>query len=130
MADDTSFEYIKAIISVADEDKKSVLLYVAFDLAVISLTLSEKIFQATGPKSAYVAAGLCLLLASAGLFFNHYRKIHLSIFRIVDELLTKNTSRAREIPTETWEKHKLGYIVGYCARLLGIALLVAAYLAK
>ena len=130
MADDPSSEYIKAIISVADEDKKSVLLYVAFDLAVVSLTLSEKIFQATGSKSTFVATGLCLLLVSAGFFFNHYRKIHLSIFRIVDELLTKNTSRAREIPRETWEKHKVGYIFGYCTRLLGIAFLVAAYLAR
>lgn len=45
MSDDLKREYIKGLLSVIDEDKKSVLLYVAFDLAVVSLTLSEKIFQ-------------------------------------------------------------------------------------
>jgi hypothetical protein len=75
-----------------------------------------------------VAAGLCFLLVSAALFFNHYRKIHLSTFEIVDKLLTLDTEKARSIPTETWQKHKTGYIVGYIVRLAGVAMLIAAYL--
>ena len=36
--------YIKLLLSLMEEDKKSVLLYVAFNLAVVSLVLPEKVF--------------------------------------------------------------------------------------
>ncbi len=128
MSDDLRKDYITAIISVVEEDKKTGLLYVAFDLTVVSLTLSEKLIQGPKANSTIVAAGLCFLLVSAALFFNHYRKIHLSTFEIVDKLLTLDTEKARSIPTETWQKHKTGYIVGYIVRLAGVAMLIAAYL--
>lgn len=128
MGDEIKKEYIKTILSLQEEDNKSVLLYVAFDLAVVSLTLSEKLFQSPGPGSPFVAAGLCLLLISAALFFNYYRKMHLSSFRVADALLELDTARAREIPTEVWNNHKTGYQVGYTVRLLGLAVLIATYL--
>lgn len=129
MSDDLSKDYINAIISVVEEDKKSVLLYVAFDLAVVSLTLSEKLLQGSTVKSPFVAMALCLLLVSAALFFNHYRKIHLSTFEIVDQLLTLDTKKARSIPSDTWQKHKTGYQVGYVVQLAGLTILIATYLA-
>ncbi|WP_394787210.1 hypothetical protein [Rhodoferax sp.] len=129
MSDDLNKDYIKAIISVVEEDKKSILLYVAFDLAVVSLTLSDKLLRGATSKSPFIAAGLCLLLSSAGLFFNHYRKVHLSTFEIVDQLLTLDTQRARAISTQTWKKHQFGYRLGYVIRLLGIATLLAMVIA-
>ena len=36
--------YIKLLLSLMEEDKKAVLLYVAFNLAVVSLVLPEKVF--------------------------------------------------------------------------------------
>jgi hypothetical protein len=128
VAEDLKRIYIQAIISVVEEDKRSVLLYVAFDLAVVSLTLSEKILQSTTAKSPYVAAGLCLLLASAGLFFNYYRKVHLSTFAIADQLLSLDTAKARSIPAATWEQHKLCYLIGFFVRLFGLSVLIVAYL--
>lgn len=50
-AEEQKVEYIRAVISAVEEDKKSVLLYVAFDLTVVSLTLSEKLL-ARSPASA------------------------------------------------------------------------------
>lgn len=123
-------EYIKSILSVVEADQKSVLLYVAFDLAVISLMLSEKVFQGSSSKSLFVAGGLLLLLISASLFFDYYRKMHLSTFSIVDQLLSLNTRRARRIPNAVWQKHKIGYQLGYVVRLLGVAVLIAAYVAQ
>ena len=127
MTDDLKKEYIKSIISVVEEDKKSVLLYVAFDLAIVSLTLSGKIVDNEFAKSSVVAPGLLFLLISATYFFNHYRKIHLSTFAIIDQILTLDTDRARAIPTETWVKHSEGYRIGYMIRAVGVGTLLFAY---
>ena len=67
MDDETKREYIKTVLSLQEEDNKSVLLYVAFDLAVVSLTLSEKLLQASDTNSPFIATGLILLLISAAL---------------------------------------------------------------
>ena len=129
MGDEIKKEYIKTLLSLQEEDNRSVLLYVAFDLAVVSLTLSEKLFQGPASRSAFIAAGLCLLLISAALFFNYYRKMHLSRFRVADALLTLDTAGARDILTEVWKNHKTGYQVGYAVRLVGLAILIITYLA-
>ena len=129
MDDELKQAYIKTLLGLQEEDNKSVLLYVAFDLAVVSLTLSEKLLQnATSDVRYVIATGLCLLLASAALFFNYYRKMHLSRFKVADTLLTLDILQARNIPVQIWEKHKIGYQVGYGLRLAGLALLLAAYL--
>ncbi len=129
MSDDLKKEYIKKLLSIIHEDKKSVLLYVAFDLSVVSLTLSERIFQSPPKNSPFVASGLILLLISAAFFFNYYRKMHLASFAMVDQILTLDTTRARQIPGEVWSKHKIGYKVGYVVRVVGLAVLIGAFIA-
>lgn len=127
MSDDLKKEYIKGLLSVIDEDKKSVLLYVAFDLAVVSLTLSEKIFQSPPGNSPIVAAGLILLLISAALFFNYYRKMHLASFNLVDQILTLDTAKAKKIPGEVWDAHHMGYKIGYVIRVIALLVLIGAF---
>lgn len=117
MNDEIKKEYIKTLLSLQEEDNKSVLMYVAFDLAIVSLTLSEKLLQSSPSNSPFIAAGLCLLLVSAGLFFNYYRKMHLSRFTVADALLTLDTAKAREVPAQVWNDHKAGYKAGYAIRL-------------
>lgn len=129
MSDDLKREYIKGLLSVIDEDKKSALLYVAFDLAVVSLTLSEKIFQSPPKNSPIVASGLILLLISAALFFSYYRKMHLASFEMVDQILTLDTAKARQIPGEVWSKNRVGYSVGYGVRVVALTVLIFAFVA-
>ncbi len=129
MPEDLKKDYIKTLLSVVEEDKKAVLLYVAFDLAVVSLTLSEKLLPDKGGHQPFIALGLALLLIAAGLFFEYYRKMHLATFSIADCLLTLRTARAREIPKEVWKTHRTGYIAAYIIQLLGLALLIACYVA-
>ena len=129
MNDELKKEYIKTLLSLQEEDNKSVLLYVAFDLAVVSLTLSEKLFQSTTSKTPFVAFGMLLLLVSAALFFNYYRKMHLSRFKVADALLKLDTAEARGIPSQVWKDHNIGYRIGYVVRLAGISVLIATYLA-
>lgn len=128
MGEDQRKDYIKELLSVVNEDKKSVLLYVAFDFAVVSLILSKKIFESSPENANVVAIGLVILLSSAALFFNYYRKMHLACFELAKQLLTLDEKRAEQIPTEVWGKHKYGYIVGYVARIVGLALLIYAYI--
>ena len=101
----------------------------AFDLAVVSLTLSEKLLQDKGGREPFLAFGLGLLLLAAGLFFSYFRKMHLATFEIANCLLTLDTARAREIPKDVWTEHKTGYIAAYVVQLLGLALLIACYVA-
>ena len=114
-------------MSVVNEDKKSVLLYVVFDFAVVSLVLSEKIFESVPNNAPIVAAGMIMLLASAAFFFNYYRKMHLACFELAEQLLNLNTERAKLIPKEVWDRHKIGYIVGYIVRIAGLAVLIYAF---
>lgn len=126
--DDLKKEYIKSLLAVTEEDKKSVLLYVAFDLAVVSLTLSEKLLPGAGTRSPLTVTGLILLLLSAFLFFDYYRKIHLSSFALAKTLLDLNVANAEKLTKHVWQEHKARYFVGYLIRLLGVALLMVAYL--
>ncbi len=129
MPEDLKKDYIKTLLSIVEEDKKAVLLYVAFDLAVVSLTLSEKLLPDKGGHQPFIAFGLGLLLIAAALFFDYFRKMHLATFEIADCLQPLDTARAREIPKDVWKKHKTGYIAAYVIQLLGLALLIACYVA-
>ena len=129
MNDELKKEYIKGLLSVIDEDKKSVLLYVAFDLAVVSLTLSEKIFHSPPKNSPIVAVGLILLLISAALFFNYYRKMHLASFKLVEQILALDTAKAKKIPGEVWDTHHMGYQIGYVVRVIALLVLICAFVA-
>jgi len=128
MCEEQKKEYIKELLSVVNEDKKSVLLYVAFDFAVVSLVLSNKIFESDPKNANIVAAGLVILLSSAALFFNYYRKMHLACFELAKQLLCLNAEKAEQIPKEVWNKHKNGYIIGYIARAVGLGILIYAYI--
>jgi len=127
MGNETKTDYIKELLSVVNEDKKSVLLYVAFDLAVVSLVLSEKLFQGPEDNSRYVVLGLICLLISAFFFFNYYRKMHLACFELAEQLLSMNTDEAKKIPSRIWAQHKLGYQVGYAIRIFGLGTLLWVY---
>ncbi len=129
MPEDLNKDYIQTLLGIVEEDKKAVLLYVVFDLAVVSLTLSEKLLQDKGGHQPFIALGLGLLLIAAALFFNYFRKMHLATFEIAECLLTLDTARARELPKNVWKDHKAGYCAAYIIQLLGLALLIACYVA-
>jgi len=127
MCNDPKKDYIKELLSVVNEDKKSVLLYVAFDFAVVSLILSQNIFDSAPSNIPAVAIGMVFLLLSAALFFNYYRKMHLACFELAEQLLTLDADRAKKIPSEVWKDHKIGYIIGYIVRVIGLAILIGAF---
>jgi hypothetical protein len=127
-SDDLKKEYIKSLLAITEEDKKSVLLYVVFDLAVVSLTLSEKVLQPSAKHAWLTVTGLVLLLISAFLFFNYYRKIHLSSFGLAKMLLELDTVKAEGMTKHVWQEHKSGYVIGYVVRLVGLVVLIVAYM--
>lgn len=124
--DELKKEYIKSMLSLMEEDKKSVLLYVAFDLAVISLVISEKILTVENFFRPVVVVGLVYLLISVSLFFAYYRKMNLAAFPVTRTLLTLDVAKADAIRAEAWAKNKFKYWVAHLSMGLGIALLLAA----
>ncbi|MCR9245132.1 MAG: hypothetical protein NXI31_08865 [bacterium] len=113
--------YIKELIALTERDARSVLLFVAFDLAVVSFVLRP----ATSPPWQTNVA-VVLLLASAYFFFSYYRKVHLSSFEIADQLLTNDATAARAIPEQCWKTHKTSFFLGYAFGIPAIAFLIFA----
>src|SRR6202040_2693797 len=93
---DLKKKYIKSRLSLMEEDKKSVLLYVAFNLALVSLVLSEKVFAKVATCKALVVAGLLFLMSSAFLLFDYCRNTHLATFPLAKTILTLDVTRAEE----------------------------------
>ena len=127
MSEQQKNEYIKGLLSIVNEDKKSVLLYVAFDFAVVSLILSNKIFEVNPNNVNIVTIGLVTLLISAVLFFNYYRKMHLACFELAKQLLNLNVERAEQIPKEVWRYNKMKYRLGHLALYIGLVILIISY---
>lgn len=113
------------MLSLMEEDKKSVLLYIAFDLAVVSLVISGKVLTVESFFRPVVVVGLVYLLISAYFFFVYYRKIHLASFSVAKTLLTLDFAKADTIRTEVWDKHKFKYWAAFFSMVLGIVFLLA-----
>ena len=73
-----------------------------FNLAVVSLVLSEKVFAKVATRKALVVAGLLFLMSSDFLFFDYYRKTHLATFPLAKTILTSDVTRAEEIRAAVW----------------------------
>ena len=55
--------------------------------------------------------------------------MHLASFEMVDQILTLDTAKARQIPGEVWSKNRVGYSVGYGVRVVALTVLIFAFVA-
>ena len=123
-------EYILQTLKVMEEDKKSVLLYVAFDFTVVSLTVAGNIKAIGDAKSYSAALALGFIFLAGVLFFHYYRKVHKASFEILENILTLNVDNTRATREAVWENKKYFYIVGYVLRVAGVLWLVYIFLTK
>ncbi len=128
--EDLKKEYILQTLKVMEEDKKSVLLYVAFDFAIVSLTVAGNIKAIGQAKSYSAAAALILIFLSGALFFHYYRKIHHASFEILENILTIDTDKTLKTRKSVWEKYRYFYIIGYVFRVLGVIGLILIFVTK
>jgi hypothetical protein len=95
MANGQSNNYAKELINQIESDKKSVILFVSFDLALIALTLNFVIFKNNmfifGPFSKLILIiSLLAISLSAFLYFNWYRLLHTERIKITSYFYTNS----------------------------------------
>jgi len=133
-------EYLEKLIELLESDKRAVLLYIAFELALPVLTIKDlAIGQSvlSSTDSGMLAAKVILLvslglLCLAALFhFSYWRRIHLNAFAVARILLDGTGEQARELvfneSTGIWARHGWKYVAGQAALALGIVAYVAFF---
>ena len=117
-------EHVKALIAWNEGDQKVVLMWIVFDLAIISLTLSEKLFNS---KSWLVAIGLFSFLGSAVFLNLYHHKGHLAGRELAGCLAVGATNDPGVLLENLWKKNKAQFRIGIGLMLLGILLLLCEF---
>ena len=105
-------DYIHALIEDLESDKKSVLLYLAFELGLIVVVMT-KTFPDSKSLPFLVLLSLSLLLISVLLFFMYFRELHCARLKVTICLKKLDTDEAHRIvkseETGIWQCHKAKY---------------------
>ncbi len=105
-------DYIHALIEDLESDKKSLLLYLAFELGLIVVVMT-KTFPDSKSLPFLVLLSLSLLLISVYLFFRYFRELHCARMKVTICLKKLDTDEAHRIvkseETGIWPRHKAKY---------------------
>jgi hypothetical protein len=123
-------DYIHALIEDLESDKKSVLLYLAFELGLIVVVMTE-IFPNGKLLPFLVLLSLTLLLLSVLLFFLYFRELHCARLQVTLCLRKLDADKAHQIVKSEeagiWQRHKAKYnwakgllYAGVCLYLLDL----------
>lgn len=117
--------YLEWIKSWTEEDKKVVLLLIAFDLGTISLILSGKTGSGS-PTPTLRGLGLICLLVSAGSYYLYFHRLHLVLrgLRPGGEPLSPESVDKRF--TDVWRTNRIWFRCGGFLMFLGLGLLIVA----
>lgn len=126
-ANKTTEAYFEWLRKWAEEDKKVVLLLIGFNLAIVSLVLSEKLFSAQ-PKSVLVAGAVVLFMSAAAFLYRYFHALHIAIRQILPMLLDEDTTAAANTFEAVWKKTKWWFRIGTACTAGGLILLLAAYI--
>jgi hypothetical protein len=122
---DLKKEIINGFRSWVDSEKQFVFLIIAFNLAISSLVLSEKVFASE--KSIWIGASVLLFLGSAGLYYWYYHTLHMAVREVLFTLETLDVKRAKDAQKEPWNRCKHAANTGAVFTLVGLLLLVWRY---
>lgn len=128
MDDNSKKDYIKLLLTLLEEDKKAVLLYVIFNFSLVTLSLNEKIFKNSDQNGVFSLIGICLLIISGYLYFDYFRKLHLSAYKVAETILILDTDEAKKIKEQIWLQNKTRYTVAYVSQISGVVLLLIQYM--
>ena len=117
------FDWLRAW---AEEDKKVILLLIGFDLAIVSLVLSEKLFSSE-PKSVIVACAVFSFMASAGCLYHYFHALHMAIRALLPSVLNDDIAQVEPLFFGVWSKNKWWFRAGYALLATGLVLLFIAY---
>lgn len=126
-------KYIEKFIEAIESDKKMVMIYVTFSLAILVLSFKEVAFsdnemiqklitENSWKKIVFLISMLLFSLASF-CHFSYYRKLHLRLYKITRSIKHSNSNFEDDNP-EFWKKN--GWIFKLGLYLFWIAII--AYL--
>lgn len=118
--------YLEWMRAWTEEDKKVVLLLIGFDLATVSLVLSEKIFNLQ-PKSWLVATAVLCLIVSAVCLYEYFHALHRAVRQMLPLVLSGGVTEADEIFNKVAHKYLIYFWVGYILIPIGLIVLLAEY---
>lgn len=128
--DEHKLEYIKAMISLAREDIKHVMLYITLSLAIIFMFLTqipiEVIFSLPQLARWFVFLGFIFHANSAFHFFLYIRNLHITQMKMTRCIVSLNVKKTRELwagAAGVWQQHSLKYKVGKYSLGLGVVCL-------
>lgn len=105
-------EYIHALIEDLESDKKSVLLYLVFELGLIVVVMT-KTFPDIKSLPFLVLLSLNLLIISVLLFFRYFRELHCARLKVTKCLRKPDIDEAHRIVKSEengiWQDHKAKY---------------------
>ncbi len=120
-------DYIHSLIDDLESDKKSVMLYLAFEFGLIVITITKH-YPAGKTMPWLVFISLILLLISSFLFFIYFRKLHCSRLQVTNCLMELNIKKAYRIVKSDengiWKLHGCKYKLGIFFLIAGAVLYV------
>jgi hypothetical protein len=125
--DEHKLEYIKGLISIAQEDVKHVMLYITLSLGIIVLIITQITIQAIRSLPLWVRlitfAGIILECAASYFFFLYIRNLHITQMRMTRCIVSLDAQQARELwagDAGVWQKNKWKYNFGLFFMICGI----------
>lgn len=118
-------EYIKKMIDLAQEDKKSVLPYITIALIVSAFEIEQfdsEIIKATPLIQTSFYIGIILLILSSVLYFSYWRKIHKCQIRMISCIPKLNIEKVRNLWANLWHQNNLLFRIGLFFLTIGLVL--------
>ena len=134
---ENKIKYIEQLIAVLESDKKSVLLYIAFEIGIVVFTVKDlTIGKGTlfpdeakiipQPVIFSLLGSLALFLLAAWMHFLYYRRLHLNIVALVQHLLEETAVAAKTMVFDEdnglWAKHGWKYTAANTALAAAVLL--------
>ena len=122
---DIKLEYIKALINLAQEDKKSTYPYVLFNVGAIVFIFGNMLSSLVALALVWrflTIIGILLLALSSILFFWYWRKIHKCHINLVSCIPGLDMVKAKDLWTNLWTENKSLFKAGLVLMILGIIL--------
>jgi hypothetical protein len=122
---DIKLEYIKALINLSQEDKKSVYPYVLFNVGAIVFIFGNMLSSLVALAFVWrllTILGILLLALSSIYFFWYWRKIHKCHINLVSCIPGLNIVKAKDLWTNLWMENKTLFKAGLVLMILGIIL--------
>ena len=120
--------YIDSLIEFLESDKKSVLLYVAFDFALIVTAVSD-LYPSIEKIPPSVVFSLIFLFLSAYFFFMYYRALHLTRLKVTHTIINLDITKARGLITDKkkgiWAKNSWKYVIAYIFLIIGVCVYIS-----